>query len=112
MRIALHSRLHEGRELAYEAAHRTVPADLLAALQQVGITEWVIWRSGQDLFHVVECADFDAAMRELTDREVNQRWQEAMKAYVASFAQNPEGAAGLGLRHVWTLSEQATEDTE
>ncbi|MFI1166293.1 L-rhamnose mutarotase [Streptomyces sp. NPDC020801] len=112
MRIALHSRLHEGRELAYEAEHRAVPEELLAALRRAGISEWAIWRSGSDLFHVVECADFGAAMRELQEDPANQRWQETMKAYVASFAENPGGAADLGLRQVWTLTDQMTTDTE
>ncbi|WP_422771100.1 L-rhamnose mutarotase [Plantactinospora sp. WMMC1484] len=107
MRVALHSFLHDGRETGYEEAHRTVPDDLLAALQRVGITEWVIWRSGRHLFHLVDCADFAAAMRELDGDPVNQRWQEFMAGYVERFAEDPDGAAGLGLRHVWTLTEQA-----
>jgi L-rhamnose mutarotase len=107
MRIALHSFLHSGQELGYEQAHRVIPDDLLAALRRAGIRDWAIWRDGQDLFHIVDCDDFDAAQRALADDPVNQRWQETMSAYVARFAENPEGAAGVALRHVWTLSEQA-----
>jgi L-rhamnose mutarotase len=107
MRIALHSVLHDGAELGYEQAHRVVPDDLLAALRRAGIRDWAIWRDGRDLFHVVDCDDFDAAQRALADDPVNQRWQETMAAYVARFTENPEGAAGMGLRHVWTLREQA-----
>lgn len=107
MRIALHSFLHPGQELGYEQAHQTIPDDLLAALQRAGIRDWAIWRDGQDLFHLVDCDDFDAAQRALAGDPVNQRWQQTMSAYVARFAENPDGAAGMGLRHVWTLSEQA-----
>jgi L-rhamnose mutarotase len=107
MRIALHSFLHPGQELGYEQAHRTIPDDLLAALQRAGIRDWAIWRDGRDLFHIVDCDDFDAAQRALADDPVNQRWQQTMSAYVARFADNPDGAAGMALRHVWTLSEQA-----
>jgi L-rhamnose mutarotase len=108
MRVALHSFLHDGRELDYEAAHQQVPAELLASLQRVGIREWIIWRSGNSLFHLVECDDFDAAIRQLADDPVDQRWQRVMSSYVEGFAQNPAGAAGMALRQVWTLSEQAS----
>jgi L-rhamnose mutarotase len=107
MRIALHSFLHSGQELGYEQAHQVIPDDLLAALRRAGIRDWAIWRDGQDLFHIVDCDDFDSAQRALADDPANQRWQETMSAYVARFAENPEGAAGVALRHVWTLSEQA-----
>lgn len=107
MRVALHSFLHEGQELAYEEAHQTIPPDLLAALQRVGIKDWSIWRSGNHLFHLVDCADFGAALAELADDPVDQRWQQTMSAYVEGFAQNPDGPGGQGLRHVWTMSAQA-----
>lgn len=110
MRVALHSFLREGQELAYEDAHRVIPPDLLAALQRVGITEWSIWRSGNHLFHLVDCEDFAAALTQLAGDPVDQRWQETMSAYVEGFATNPEGAGGQGLRHVWTLSEQAAAE--
>ena len=45
----------------------------------------------------------------LAEDPANQRWQQRMSAYVARFAENPQGAAGMGLRHVWTLSEQVGE---
>ena len=107
MRVTLHSLLREGREVDYEVAHRRVPDDLLAALRRVGIREWAIWRSGTNLFHVVDCDDFEAALRQLADDPVDQRWQETMSAFVEGFARNPDGTAGMALRHVWTLSEQA-----
>jgi L-rhamnose mutarotase len=107
VRIALHSRLQDGQELAYEDAHRTIPDDLVAAFREVGITDWTIWRSGRDLFHLVDCADFEAALRRLAGDPADQRWQQTMRAYVAGFAEHPEGVAGMGLRHVWSLSGQA-----
>lgn len=107
MRVGLHSFLRDGQESGYEEAHRVVPADMLAALQRVGIRDWSIWRSGRHLFHVVDCDDFAAAMRALETDPVNERWQETMAAYVEGFAENPDGPAGLGLWHVWTLTDQA-----
>jgi L-rhamnose mutarotase len=105
-RIALHSRLIEGTETAYETEHATVWPELITAMRRAGIRDWTIWRSGRDLFHLVDCADFDAAVEQLATDPVDQRWQQHMARFVESFAENPEGAAGKGLRHVWTMSEQ------
>jgi L-rhamnose mutarotase len=105
-RIALHSRLIEGTETAYETEHATVWPELLTAMRRAGIRDWTIWRSGRDLFHLVDCADFDAAVEQLATDPVDQRWQQHMARFVQSFAENPDGAAGKGLRHVWTMSEQ------
>ncbi|HEX6686839.1 MAG TPA: L-rhamnose mutarotase [Candidatus Limnocylindrales bacterium] len=107
MWIALHSLLRDGQELGYEAAHERIPDDLLASLQRVGIREWRIWRSGGNLFHLVDCDDFEAALRQLADDPADKRWQEEMAAFVERFAENPDGVAQMALRHVWTLSEQA-----
>jgi L-rhamnose mutarotase len=57
MRVALHTRVRPDRVAAYEAAHREVPEELTDALRAAGATAWTIWRSGTDLFHVLECED-------------------------------------------------------
>ncbi len=46
-------------------------------------------------------------MAALEHDPVNERWQAHMAAFVDHFEGDPDGAAGMGLRHVWTLSEQA-----
>ncbi len=107
MTVALHSVLRDGQEDAYEKEHAAVWPDLLAALQAAGIRDWTIWRSGRLLVHVVDTDDFAGAMDRLAGDPVNARWQEHMAAFVDHFEDNPEGAAGLGLRHVWTLTEQS-----
>ena len=107
MKVALHSVLRDGQEEAYEREHATIWPDVLAALQRVGVREWTIWRSGRHLFHVVDADDFAGAMATLEHDPVNERWQAHMAAFVDHFETDPDGAAGLGIRHVWTLSEQA-----
>ncbi len=107
MKVALHSVLREGQEEAYEREHARIWPDVLAALQRVGVREWVIWRSGRHLFHVVEADDFARAMADLEHDPVNERWQVHMAAFVDHFEADPDDAAGPGLRHVWTMSEQA-----
>jgi L-rhamnose mutarotase len=106
-RLALHSRLIPGTEEAYEIEHARVWPELIAVMNAAGITDWSIWRSGSDLFHLVECDDYEAAVAKLSGDPVDKRWQEHMSQFVAGFAQNPDGLAGQSLRHVWTMSEQA-----
>jgi L-rhamnose mutarotase len=60
VRIALHTRVRADRIDEYEAAHRAVPAELVDAIRAGGAQRWTIWRSGIDLFHVIECEDYTA----------------------------------------------------
>jgi L-rhamnose mutarotase len=110
MRVALHSVLREGRELEYEQAHWVVPEDLLERMQSAGIRDWVIWRSGRDLFHVVDCEDFEAAVRQLAGDRLDQAWQLRMDEFVERMVANPDGAAGLGLREVWKMPNRDAGD--
>jgi L-rhamnose mutarotase len=70
MRIALHTTVREDRIEEYEDAHRHVPAQLVEAIRAAGATEWTIWRSGTDLFHVIECEDYAALTARLSTLDV------------------------------------------
>lgn len=106
MRVALHSILRAGHEAAYDAAHAAIPDDLVASFERVGIHDWQIWRSGRDLFHLVECDDFAAAMQALDDDPANRRWQESINRHVDHFVTTGEGPEGMVLPLVWTLTAQ------
>jgi L-rhamnose mutarotase len=106
MRVALHSILRQGHEAAYDAAHAAIPADLVGSFERVGIQDWQIWRSGRDLFHLVECDDFAAAMLALDDDPANRRWQESINRHVDHFVTTGEGPEGMVLPLVWTLTAQ------
>jgi L-rhamnose mutarotase len=106
MKVAIHSILRAGQEEAYEQAHATIPGEMADALQAAGISDWLIWRSGRDLFHLIDCDDFTAAMAKLGEDPVNERWQERMAFYVESFAHFGGEPDGLALREVWTLTGQ------
>ena len=56
--VGLLTRLKPGMEEAYEKAHAVVWPELLAAQRELGITRWLIFRDGLELFHTVECEDF------------------------------------------------------
>jgi L-rhamnose mutarotase len=78
MQVGLHTRLKPGVEARYDEYHRAVWPDVLAAIRRVGITKYVIFRDGLDLFHYIECDDYDRAIAELAGDPVNVRWQEEM----------------------------------
>ena len=78
MRVALHTRVRGDRIQEYEQAHTAVPAELTDAIRAAGVTSWTIWRSGTDLFHVIDCADYPAMLAVLAANPVNSAWQERM----------------------------------
>lgn len=77
-RIALHTRLKPGKEGDYDRVHATIPPELDAALRAAGVHTWRIWRSGRDLFHVVEVDDYKAMRAALRDHPANVPWQARM----------------------------------
>jgi L-rhamnose mutarotase len=78
MRIGVHTRIKPGHVERYEEYHRTVWPDLLNALRRVGIRQYVIFRDGLDLFHYIECDDYEAAVSELANDPTNVKWQAEM----------------------------------
>lgn len=78
MKVGLHTRLKPGVEERYDRYHAAVWPEVLAAIKRVGVTKWLIFRDGLDLFHYIEVPDYDAAIAELAQDPVNQRWQAEM----------------------------------
>lgn len=110
MRVALHSEIADGAMAAYVAEHARVPRDLRVLFDRAGIDDWTIWRSGDRLFHLVECTDFDEAMRVIRADPADQAWQEQIGRFVAGF-RNADGTDGYApLSEVWQLSEQRASD--
>ena len=105
-RVVLHSILRPGQEKIYEQKHRRIPEDLVATFDAVGIHDWTIWRSGLDLFHLVECDDFVAAMRVVDQDPANERWQAFIGPCVDRFVTVGEGSEGMLVPQVWSLEQQ------
>jgi len=78
MKIGLHTRLKPGAEERYEEYHRAVWPDVLGGIRRVGITKYVIFRDGLDLFHFIECEDYERAIAELARSPLNQKWEAEM----------------------------------
>jgi L-rhamnose mutarotase len=100
-RVALHTRLKPGREEEYEKVHAVIPADLDAALREVGVRSWRIWRDGLDLFHVVEVDDYRRMREFLRDHPANVPWQARM-AELLSIEDDYSGDDS-GIKLVWEL---------
>jgi L-rhamnose mutarotase len=65
----------------YEREHTRVWPELLAKLKEVGISNYSIFRRGQELFLCLQTDDFDKAWDELDRDPVNQRWQAVMSRF-------------------------------
>ncbi|MFD0071163.1 L-rhamnose mutarotase [Streptomyces sp. NPDC127166] len=103
MRIALHTRVRADRIEEYEAAHRAVPAELTAVIRAVGVSSWTIWRSGNELFHLLECEDYARLLGELEHLPVNVDWQARMADLLDVTHDYSAHGAGAGLPVVWQL---------
>lgn len=106
MIVALHSVLHEGAEEEYDRDHQRIPDDLAELFVRIGIRDWSIWRSGRDLFHLVDCDDWSAANVALRDHPANLAWQRHIGRHVAYFAGQDGGPEGQVLPLVYTFAEQ------
>ncbi|GLF92778.1 L-rhamnose mutarotase [Streptomyces yaizuensis] len=103
MRVALHTRVRADRVAAYEAAHREVPEELTVAIRAAGVTSWTIWRSGTELFHLLDCADYGALLTALEQLPANIAWQARMARFLdVAHDYSPEGASAP-LPVVWEL---------
>jgi len=103
MRIALHTRVREDRIEEYEAAHRAVPTELTAAIRAAGVTSWTIWRSGCELFHLLECEDYARLLAELEHLPVNIAWQARMAQLLDVVHDYSTDGGSAGLPAVWEL---------
>lgn len=74
MQVAIHTRIAAGHVVDYEEAHRHVPPDLTRAIRDAGATGWTIWRSGTDLFHVINCANYRQMLTALENHPANLSW--------------------------------------
>jgi L-rhamnose mutarotase len=96
----LRTRLKPGMAEAYEQAHAELWPDVLIAHRELGIRRWLIFRHGLELFHAVECDDFERASAALAHHPLDQRWQQHMAPYVVA-ADDRSGAATERLRLVY-----------
>src|ERR1700722_17203379 len=78
-RYAFKLRIREDAIEEDERGHLRVWPELLAKLKEVGISEYSIFRRGQDLVLSLRVENFEKAWDELDKDPVNLRWQEFME---------------------------------
>ena len=81
-RIAFVLRVKADRMNEYDEAHRNVWPELVRELESFGVTEYSIFRGGQQLFLCLRVPDFEQLKRQLAASEVNQRWQRHMAPFL------------------------------
>ena len=100
--VGLHTRLKPGMEAAYDRAHAAVWPQLITAIRAAGFTRWLIFRDGLDIFHAIECDDYQRGIAELAGQPVNQRWQAEMARFT-EVAHDYSGASSDRLRLIFNL---------
>jgi L-rhamnose mutarotase len=98
-RVAFRLRIKPDAIEEYDKAHSAVWPELLAKLKEVGISDYSIFRRGQELFLVMRVRDFDAAWDALGKDPMNQRWQAKMANYF-------EPASDLGLDERFAMMKE------
>jgi L-rhamnose mutarotase len=105
MRIALHTSVRADRVDEYERAHADVPAELTDAIRAAGAQSWTIWRSGTDLFHVIDCDNYAALLAALAEHPANVTWQRQMADLLDTPHDYSRDGATATLPIVWQLPE-------
>src|SRR5260370_32533425 len=102
MQVGLHTRLKPGTEERYEEYHRAVWPQVLEAIKRNGITRYFIFRDGLDLFHFIECEDYDRAIAEIAKDATSMRW-EAEIATMMAVTHDFSGEGSDRMRKIWEL---------
>lgn len=77
-RVAFQLRIKSDKIEEYEEEHRRVWPELLEELKRFHVTDYSIFRRGQQLFLTMHVPDFDVLQQQLALSDINLRWQEKM----------------------------------
>lgn len=95
--IVLRKRLREGALAEYEKVHARIPQGVADDLLARGVHEWVIYRDGLDLIHVVDVEDYAAFV-------VGEPMNDAAAGWLAIVAPYLESTDGVQAEVLWKLS--------
>lgn len=101
--VGLHIQLSSGAEEIYESAHQQMPSDVVEALRRAGIQNWKIFRDGRDLFHFIECEDYQQAMEQFLADPVGDRWQREMAILFDFTSSNDASRIRQPMQIIWSL---------
>ena len=103
-RFAFKLRIKEDALEEYEIEHQRVWPELLAKLKSVGISDYSIFRRGQDLFLYLRAEDFESAWDELDRDPVNQQWQQLMSRLFEPVPDQQPGERFAMMKEVFYLA--------
>jgi len=78
-RYAFQLHIRAGREEEYDRIHKAVWPELLQELSDFGVTNYSIFRRGQQLFLYLHAPDWDELMKNMANSQLNLRWQKMME---------------------------------
>lgn len=102
MEVALHTRIKPGSEQRYEEYHRAVWPGVLAEIRRAGITKYLIFRDGLDLFHYIECEDYDGALAQISKDPTSVRWETEI-ATLMTVTHDFSGQGGDRMKKIFEL---------
>jgi L-rhamnose mutarotase len=102
MLVGLHTRIKPGAEERYEEYHRAVWPEVVEEIRRAGISKYVIFRDGLDLFHFIECDDYDRAIAQIAKDPTSMRW-EAEIATMMAVTHDFSGESSDRMRKIWEL---------
>lgn len=110
-RIAFQLRIKAGMEAEYDETHRHVWPELLAELESLGVTDYSIFRRGQELFLYLRAPDRTVLFEQLDKSEINLRWQTKMQPIFEPVPSLMPGEALAFMDEVFFLQGKPKQDT-
>ena len=102
MHVGLHTRLKPGSEERYEEYHRAVWPEVVEAIREAGITRYFIFRDGLDVFHFIECEDYEKAIAEISKDPTSMRWESEIATMMA-VTHDFSGEGTDRMQKIWQL---------
>ncbi len=95
-KFAWRAKVIDGKLEEYIKRHEEIWPELLAVLQEAGISNYSIWNNGNDLFGYYECEKGVAhAAKVQASSSVVERWNEYMKSVMVMEMDSETGAQPL-----------------
>ncbi|HET7421466.1 MAG TPA: L-rhamnose mutarotase [Candidatus Dormibacteraeota bacterium] len=102
MQVGLRTRIKPGSEERYEEYHRAVWPEVIKEIRRAGITKYVIFRNGLDVFHFIECEDYDRAVAQIARDPTSMKWEAEIAAMMET-THDFSGESSDRMKKIWEL---------
>ena len=103
-RVAFLLRIKPEKIQKYEEAHKRVWPELLEEMAAMGISEYSIFRRGQQLFLYMKVRNFASVAQRLAASDVNRRWQQKMSTFFEPIEDLEAGEPFAMMREVFFMA--------